>query len=63
MSEVHDQIETARRMADILGPSSASAKAVEDYQRREAAGENPVCIYSGASWLVMPKSVFESAAR
>lgn len=31
-----------RRSADILGPSSASAKALQDFEERKARGEEPV---------------------
>jgi hypothetical protein len=58
-----DQIEIARRVASIIGSGSAAAQAVEEYERREKGGEKPVCISSNGSWLVMPLSVYESAAR
>jgi hypothetical protein len=57
------QIVLARRIAIICGPRSAAAQAVEDYERREAEGQEPVCITHGGSWLVMPRTTFESAAR
>lgn len=33
---------TIRRSATILGPSSASAKALQDFEERKARGEEPV---------------------
>jgi hypothetical protein len=36
-----------RRMAHILGPSSAAHKALADYEAREAEGREPVCFMDG----------------
>lgn len=58
-----DEIDLARRIAYILGPSSAAADAVADYAKRAEAGERPICIQHGGSWFVMPISTWESAAR
>ena len=35
---------TIRRSAKILGPSSTSAKALQDFEDRKARGENPVFV-------------------
>ncbi len=41
-----------RRMATIMGPGSAAAKAVQDYEARTAAGED-VAFYKAPSTLLV----------
>ena len=36
--------DAVRRSANILGPSSASAKALQDFEGRKARGETPVFV-------------------
>jgi hypothetical protein len=46
----------ARRVAEIIGSQSAAAQALDDRERRIAAGEGPVIIYGRGSWFVVPRS-------
>ena len=58
-----DQIEAARGVARIIGPTSAASKAIADYERRCLDGENPICFSHNGTWLVMPRATFESISR
>ena len=51
-----DQIDLARRVASVVGPSSASAQVVADYDSRLAKGEKPICVKIRDSWVVMDLS-------
>ncbi|MDR6789543.1 hypothetical protein J2Y58_002916 [Sphingomonas sp. BE138] len=43
-----------RHVARIFGPNSASAKALEEYERRTAAGESVTIFDRGSHLLVGP---------
>jgi hypothetical protein len=47
-----DELNLARRIAEILGEASAVAKALADYDRRLAAGDMPVFFRVGHYWVV-----------
>jgi hypothetical protein len=51
-----NQIDVCRRTARVLGQSSAAQQAIADYERREVAGENPICLYDRKIWLVIGRS-------
>ncbi len=44
--------EAARRVAEIMGPFSASAKAIAELEKRRAAGEDAYIVNDGKTWLV-----------
>lgn len=48
--------DAARRVAHIVGPSSAAAKAIAELERRRAAGERAYVLRHKQSWLVGPMS-------
>ena len=49
----------ARRLAGILGESSAASNALHTFNLRKDAGENVVLIVYEASWLVLPREALE----
>lgn len=53
-----DQIDVARRIAYIMGPSSAAAQAVSRYDTIVSAGFPTKMILSGRSWLVQEPKPF-----
>ncbi len=48
--------ELARQCADILGPSSASAQAIAELERRKKDGEDAFIARLGKTWLVVPRA-------
>lgn len=44
-----------RRVAHIIGPNSAAAKAIEERDRRRAAGEDAVILQGDGCLLVGPR--------
>ena len=44
-----------RRVADIEGSSSAAAKAVRDFERRQANGEAVGFYHEPKTWIVGPR--------
>ena len=53
----------ARRIADIIGPFSAAARALKDVARRRAEGEDVMIYRSLSLWLVGPPPSARSAAE
>ena len=56
MEVVEADEDVVRRTATIMGPSSASARAIEDLEARRAAGEEPVIYQRGSVLLVGPRA-------
>ncbi|WP_298847421.1 hypothetical protein [uncultured Salinicola sp.] len=56
MEVVEADEEVVRRTATIMGPSSASARAIKDLEARRAAGEEPVIYQRGSILLVGPRA-------
>lgn len=52
-------IETAKMVAEILGPQSAAALALSELERRKAAGEDVALFTTGNSVLIVPRANFE----
>lgn len=48
-----DHIATFRRIAKIMGPQSASAQAISEYDRKVAAGEDADIVRYGSSLIVI----------
>lgn len=48
-----DQIATARRVAGVLGPQSAAAMAVAEYEKQYAAGTKPRCVLDRGAWHIL----------
>lgn len=46
--------DTLRRVAGIIGPSSAAAAALTDLERRTAEGEDARCYQIGQTFVVGP---------
>jgi hypothetical protein len=46
--------DAARRVAHIVGPNSAAAQAIEELERRRAAGEKAYVLRVKRSWVVGP---------
>ena len=46
-----------RRVAEIMGPSSAAARAVRDFEDRQANGENVGFYHESRTWIVGPVCV------
>lgn len=44
--------ELVRRVAAILGPSSAAAKALAELERRRASGEDAIILKDDRLWIV-----------
>ena len=60
-SQIDDELNLARRVAEMLGEASAAAKALADYDRRLAAGDMPVFFRCGHYWVVAgDRSVYEA---
>ena len=51
--------EIVRRVAKIMGPSSAAAKAIRDFEDRQEAGENVAFYHEPRTWIVGPICVCE----
>lgn len=50
-------MEQAERIANILGPTSAHAKAIDDHKRRSALGEDPVMgMTDDGTIIVVPRA-------
>ena len=47
-------MDVARQVADIAGPSSAFARALEEFDRRTAAGEDLILVKANGSILIVP---------
>ncbi len=43
-----------RRVAEIMGPSSAAAKAIRDFELRQQAGEDVAFYHEPRTWIVGP---------
>lgn len=50
-----DDEQLARITANVIGPSSAAAKALESLERRRAAGEDVVIFERKSTWFVGPR--------
>jgi len=50
-----DDEQLARITANVIGPSSAAAKALETLERRRAAGEDVVIFERKSTWWVGPR--------
>ncbi len=57
MSEVLDDTELARRIAKIMGQSSAATDALRDFERRLAAGQDATIMCLRGLWIVGPRVV------
>lgn len=53
----------ARRVADIVGPSSAAKRALEQLAARRLAGEDVVLLKSGRMFFVAPRSQVTNVSR
>ena len=52
MEQVDESI--VQMTARIMGPSSAAAKAIDDFETRTAAGENVAFHHAPRTWIVGP---------
>lgn len=55
-----DEETLARRVAQICGPHSAAAQALNLLDRRRAAGEAVVIVQHQKAWIVAPKTPVNS---
>jgi len=53
----------ARRVADIVGPSSAAKRALEQLAARRLAGEDVVLLKSGRMFFVAPRSQVTNVSK
>lgn len=51
---MNDDSELCRRVAAIMGESSAAARALRDHSERAAEGEQVAIYVKGHTWLVGP---------
>lgn len=61
MSQDDYDLPLARRTAGILGRSCAAARAIAEYERRAAAGEDVAVIRDRVGWHVVPRATLTEA--
>lgn len=61
MVQVDEQM--VRRVAWIMGPQSAAAQAIADFENRSARGEAVAFYRQGAAWLVGPNVSLPNTTR
>ena len=49
-----DEIDTVREIASRLGVQSMEAEVLAEYERRQAAGDQPVCLSFEKTWVITP---------
>lgn len=51
-----DQIRICQKTAHILGGASAAQRAIDNYDLRQAAGEQPICVLYKGVWVVIARA-------